>query len=342
MSALILGLCASIRAMARRPPRPARFPCAGSWPRAMQRIRSLPDLPSACFARSLTRSISAVTGIFRTSSKAAAVARLSGGPGGQPDAWAITERMVAADVTSRSYSGGRNSPPMNTCSRRNCMPPAAGSSAAKWISRGLAAATMRSTLRAVMPPPGMTMIRSPARRTSSAISGRPSSTLASWPEVKHAVDAQTDQRLQRCERIGRHVEGAVKGDREGPGPGDQRARPFHVDRAVGFQKADHHAVGAFRLGGVDVGLHDREFIVVEEEIAAARPDHHLELDAGDRPRLADHAAARRDAAFQEIGAELDAVRAGRLGGAHARHRIHADFVDHGSLFLMIVDCQASC
>ena len=63
---------------------------------------------------------------------------------------------------------------------------------------------------------------------------------------------------------------------------------------------------------VDVGLHDREFIVVEQEVAAARPDDHIEPDARDRPRLADHAAAGRDASLQEIGAELHPVRARAL------------------------------
>ena len=115
------------------------------------------------------------------------------------------------------------------------------------------------------------------------------------------------------------------------------ARPRRVDLAVGGQQADDDAVGAFGLGGVDVGLHDREFIVVEQEVAAARPDDHMEPDAGDRPRLADHAAAGRGAALQEIAAEFDPVRPRSLGGADASHRIHAYFADQCSPFLMIVD-----
>jgi hypothetical protein len=76
----------------------------------------------------------------------------------QKSAWALvmTKPIAAAEAPRRSYSGGLSSPPMNTCSRRNRMPLVIGSSAAKWISRGRAAATTRSTLRAVTPPPGTT------------------------------------------------------------------------------------------------------------------------------------------------------------------------------------------
>ena len=52
-----------------------------------------------------------------------------------------------------------------------------------------------------------------------------------------------------------------------------------------------------------------ELIVIEQEVSAARPDHHIEGDAGDFPRLTDHAKARRNAALQEVGAELDASSA---------------------------------
>ena len=38
---------------------------------------------------------------------------------------------------------------------------------------------------------------------------------------QHPIDAEPDQRLERPERVGRDVERAVEGDREGPGEFDQ-------------------------------------------------------------------------------------------------------------------------
>ena len=93
-------------------------------------------------------------------------------------------------------------------------------------------ATMRSTLRAVMPPPGMTMIFSPARSTSSVISGRPSSTLASWPEVSTRSTPSPISVSSAANGSRRHVEGAVEGDGERARARDQRARALDVDPAV--------------------------------------------------------------------------------------------------------------
>jgi hypothetical protein len=160
-------------------------------------------------------------------------------------------------------------------------------------------------------------MRSPARAINSTISGSPSRTVAFLAGGQHAIDAERDQRVERLEGIGGRVEGAVKGHGERTGKPDQRPCPRRVDFARRRQKADHDSVGALRLGGFDVGPHGRELIVVEQEVAAARPDHHVKRNALYRPRLADQAAARRYAPLEQVGAELDARRALRLGRANA-------------------------
>lgn len=160
------------------------------------------------------------------------------------------------------------------------------------------------------------------------MSGRPSRTAGFLAGGQHPVDAEPDQGLERCEGVARHVEGAVEGHRQRPCRGDEPGRALGIDVALGVEKPDHHAIGTFGLGGGDIGQHDRIFVIVEQEVAAARPDDHLKADAGYFSRRADEAEARRGAAFEKIGAELDALRARILGGAHAGDRIHADFVDH--------------
>ena len=241
----------------------------------------------------------------------------------------MTAPIVAAEVSSRSYSGGLSSPPMNTCARRNRMALGAGSSAAKWISRGRAAATIRSMLRAVIPPPGMIddAVARPLHEFDNERQAFEHGRLLA--RGQHPIDAKLDQRLERTERLRRDIERAVEGHREGPGKRNQRARSPGVDFAVSGQEADDDAVGSLRFGGLDVGAHDREFVVVEQEVAAARPNDHMKADARDRPRLTDHAAAWRDPALEKVGAELDPLGPGSLGGADASDGIHAYLTDHG-------------
>ena len=111
---------------------------------------------------------------------------------------------------------------------------------------------------------------------------------------QHAIDAQPDKRFERSERFVGHVKRPVKCDGKRPSKQNQLARARHVNFACGRQQANDDAVSAFSLGGFDVRLHGREFIVIEQEVAAARPDHHIEPDACDRPRPTDHATAWRD------------------------------------------------
>ena len=57
----------------------------------------------------------------------------------------------------------------------------------------------------------------------------------------------------------------------------------------------------------------------------------MKAQALNRSRLTDHTAARRDPALEKVGAELDALSSGGLGGADAGDGIHAYLTDHASL-----------
>ena len=87
-------------------------------------------------------------------------------------------------------------------------------------------------------------------------------------------------------------------------------------------------IGAFALGCIDVGLHGGKLVIIEEKVAAARPDDDVKTDAADGARLADGAEARRDAALQEVGAELNAMRSRLPRRADAGNGVDAYLENH--------------
>ncbi len=142
---------------------------------------------------------------------------------------------------------------------------------------------------------------------------------------------QVNEMLTRMER--HHRQGACKRN--------QLACSRRIDFPGSRQQADDNAVRAFGLRGFDVCPHGLELIVIEQEVSAARPDHHVEIDTGHLPRLTDRAAAWRNAALQQIGAELDALSPRSLCGADAADRIHTYLVDHRALPVANALCRIS-
>ena len=209
-------------------------------------------------------------------------------------------------------------PPMPTCGLRKRMPLATSLSAAKCISVSPVPARTAAILPASSAPQPRMMMRPAACFTSAASSVAPSTAVSRWPLVSTRPTPAADQRLQRLGGIARHVEGAVAGDGERPGRLDQRAHPRLVDGAVGRQAADDDAGDAEVAQGRDVVDHRGELGVRIEEIAAARPHDHMERNLRQPQRLAHRAEARRDAAFDQAGAELDAVGARLLARPAAR------------------------
>src|SRR5580658_7775292 len=75
---------------------------------------------------------------------------------------------------------------------------------------------------------------------------------------------------------------------------------MHVENAV------DHAVCSQLFGQCDVAAHDFELFRVVTEIAATRADHHVESDRDCGPRHFNESCARRDSAFDQAAAELQA------------------------------------
>ena len=245
-------------------------------------------------------------------------------------------------VTSRAYSAGRSSPPMKTFGLRWVMPlgdllegremnlAGAGlAHAARDVARGDAAAGHHDQA------PGRQLDQAPDQRRAF----QHARLLAGGQQ---AVDAEADQGLQRFGRIARHVERAMEGDGERPRRRDQPLGQLGVDLAVGGEAAEHHAAGARRLGRGDVAQHHLDLDLGIEEVAAARPDHHLHRQLGARDRRLHQAEAGRGAALQQVGAQFDTGCAGLLGGDGALHRIDADFRDQSGHEKALMPVLSAC
>ena len=132
-------------------------------------------------------------------------------------------------------------------------------------------------------------------------------------------------RFERLVQVARHVEGPVERDGHRTRLGDERRRARQVDAPVGRQQPQDHAVGPARAGETDLLSHLFEFGVGVEEVAAPRPDHDAQLQAGNGPRHADGGGRRRGAAFGRSGAELDAPGAAGACRFAGGERVGADF-----------------
>jgi hypothetical protein len=144
-----------------------------------------------------------------------------------------------------------------------------------------------------------------------------------------AIDAELRERLESCERVARHVEGAVEGNRHRPGALDELARASHIDVARRGQDPDDDAVGPEHFRGVDVAEHHLVLGSVVEKVSAAGANDDVEPDAEALPGEGDGAGARGQPALEKSAAKLDAGRPTFLGGDGALHRIDANFEDHG-------------
>ena len=172
-----------------------------------------------------------------------------------------------------------------------------------------------------MPPPGMTMMRSTAARMNSAIRGAPSKAVGSCPDV--STRSTPISISASSARNGSIVMSKARWKVTTAGR-DSRHEPLGqlaVDVPLPVEDAEDNAVGAGRFRRGDVRLHRRDLVLVVAEVAAARPDHDVQLDVGDLAGDENGAEARRDAALEQVGAQLDAVGAGFPRRAHTADRI---------------------
>ena len=87
---------------------------------------------------------------------------------------------------------------------------------------------------------------------------------------EQAVEVQLDQFVETAKRVDGDVERAVKGDLQRARQLDQLPGSLGIDRAVGVEHADHHAVDAGLLQRDDVVFHHRKLVVrVEDRRLAA-------------------------------------------------------------------------
>src|SRR5207302_1301224 len=148
--------------------------------------------------------------------------------------------------------------------------------------------------------------------------------------AEHALHPECDERLERPGRVAAHVERAVKRHVQWPRGGDQLAGPVHIDLPVGAQHARHDALRAGLLGPLDVLEHHRELGRRVEEVSAARPDEHEDRDVEPRPADRERTRGGRRAALDQVGAQLEAVRAATRGGERGLDGVDAGFDEDGS------------
>ena len=133
---------------------------------------------------------------------------------------------------------------------------------------------------------------------------------------EQAVATQVYDLLQSAAGRSAHVECAVEGHRHLSRGIYHAAAHLHIYIALGGQRADHHAVHS-RLAAVGyVAAHDLRLLGRIEEIAFARADYDINVEAEIcLGRHVDERAARGDASAGDGGAQLYSYGASRLGFA---------------------------
>ena len=174
------------------------------------------------------------------------------------------------------------------------------------------------------PQPRMTM-RSPACRTRSASSADAFHRRVALAAGQHAADLAADQRFERLGRVARHVEGAVAGDVQGPAACASSLMRFSSMVPSAFRQPTTTPATPRSRSARDIGEHRAVFGLAVEKIAAARPHDDVERHGRLVERGAHRAEARRDAAFDQAGAQFDPVGAGGLRGQQAVNAFDADF-----------------
>ena len=142
------------------------------------------------------------------------------------------------------------------------------------------------------------------------------------PRCQDAIDPQSDQRLERLERITRHVKGAVAGHAQRPRQLDEDAHPLDVHRTIRVKQPDHDTIRADALAQLNVQLHRLELDVRIAEVAPARPDDDIQGDLQQPAGELNRARAGSAAAFQQVGAQFHAIGAAHLCGERGLHGIH--------------------
>lgn len=142
-----------------------------------------------------------------------------------------------------------------------------------------------------------------------------------------AIAAAGDDVFEGLIEVRCFVEGAVEGDFERSGLRNDGACLLLVDCAVRMQSPEDDAGCAELLRGAQ-GFEDLiELARRIDEVAGAGAEHDVDGEAGAAHGLRDEFGRRREAADGEVGAELDAVRAGVRGEEAGVERLGAELED---------------
>jgi hypothetical protein len=124
------------------------------------------------------------------------------------------------------------------------------------------------------------------------------------------------------------IEGTMKGDFEWRSQGHKLARPFNVHRAIGAKDAEDEAAGPEATRMQKILAHHGELVVRVEKVAAARPQEDMHGESTAQNRFTRETVARREAAFAERCAELDAIRSTFARGEASLDTLCTKFEDN--------------
>jgi serine protease Do len=145
------------------------------------------------------------------------------------------------------------------------------------------------------------------------------------PRTQHARDAEADEGFERRIGIRAQIEGAVARDGQRARNRAQLRKPGLVELAVGGEDPGDEARGAGLPQRFGVAAHDRELLVVVEEIPAARPQHRKHGNRHGGLHGLQHAEARGEAPFEQGAAQFEPAGARGGGGAGAGNRVDGNF-----------------
>ncbi len=145
------------------------------------------------------------------------------------------------------------------------------------------------------------------------------------PRGQDSVDSKVDERLQRDDRIGADIEGAVECDRQIPRGLLEDHHRVDVDVAMVGEGADDDPVAAHLASVDDIEAHHREFGRAIDKAAAAEPDDRKDRDIERGERRDHRPVGGGGARVGEIVAELDPVGPARLGVDRGLYGVDAGF-----------------
>jgi hypothetical protein len=106
-----------------------------------------------------------------------------------------------------------------------------------------------------------------------------------------------------------------------------------------IENAKHNAIHSQVLGGRDIALNDGNFFVGITEIAASRPNDHLQANGYSGAYGFNQPGTGSNATFDQAAAQLDTSSAAALRSHRGCNRVDADFYEYLFIHLCFTDPQ---